>query len=154
MPHDPQPRAVALAVQVIRVPVAAHAAQCGLQGRVWLARSGVARRVGPGSGRGRVYGAGTWVVPPDDSWQIGRPHGRARPGHLARRPAGPAAGVDPGPGARWLRTARGHPADRVEHRSTSYREPDLPSGRTNWLVLGGIVAVVVLVALLLAVRTL
>jgi hypothetical protein len=36
----------------------------------------------------------------------------------------------------------------------SHREPDLPSGRTNWLVLGGIAAVIVLIALLLAVRTL
>ena len=37
---------------------------------------------------------------------------------------------------------------------TSFREPDLPSGRTNWMVLGGIAAVIVLIALLLAVRTL
>jgi hypothetical protein len=38
--------------------------------------------------------------------------------------------------------------------ATGHREPDLPSGRTNWLVLGGIAAVIVLIALLLAVRTL
>jgi hypothetical protein len=35
---------------------------------------------------------------------------------------------------------------------TSYREPDLPSERTNWLVIGGIALVVVVVAILLAVR--
>ena len=38
--------------------------------------------------------------------------------------------------------------------ATGHREPDLPSRRTNWIVLGGIAAVIVLVALLLAVRTL
>lgn len=36
----------------------------------------------------------------------------------------------------------------------SHREPDLPSRATNWAVLGGIAAVIVLIALLLAVRTL
>ena len=38
--------------------------------------------------------------------------------------------------------------------ATNYRQPDLPSSTTNWLVLGGIALVVVLVALLLLVRTL
>ena len=36
---------------------------------------------------------------------------------------------------------------------TSYREPDLPSERTNWLVLGGIALVVVVIAILLIVRS-
>ena len=36
--------------------------------------------------------------------------------------------------------------------ATNYRQPELPSGRTNWAVLGGIALVVVLVAVLLVVR--
>jgi hypothetical protein len=38
--------------------------------------------------------------------------------------------------------------------ATNYRQPDLPSSTTNWLVLGGIALAIVLVALLLLVRTL
>ena len=36
--------------------------------------------------------------------------------------------------------------------ATNYRQPDLPSERTNWLVLGGIALVVVVIAVLLVVR--
>jgi Family of unknown function (DUF6480) len=36
--------------------------------------------------------------------------------------------------------------------ATNYREPDLPSERTNWAVIGGIALVVVIVAVLLVVR--
>jgi hypothetical protein len=35
---------------------------------------------------------------------------------------------------------------------TSYRQPDLPSERTNWVVIGGIALVVVIIAVLLVVR--
>ncbi len=38
--------------------------------------------------------------------------------------------------------------------ATNYRQPDLPSSRTNWLVMGGIALVVVVVAVLLAIRSL
>jgi hypothetical protein len=38
--------------------------------------------------------------------------------------------------------------------ATNYRQPDLPSERTNWLVIGGIALVVVVIAVLLVVRTL
>jgi hypothetical protein len=37
--------------------------------------------------------------------------------------------------------------------ATSYREPDLPSERTNWVVIGGIALVVVVIAVLLIVRS-
>jgi Family of unknown function (DUF6480) len=37
--------------------------------------------------------------------------------------------------------------------ATNYREPELPSERTNWLVIGGIALVVVIVAVLLVVRS-
>jgi hypothetical protein len=36
--------------------------------------------------------------------------------------------------------------------ATTFRQPDLPSSRTNWAVLGGIALVVVIIAILLVVR--
>jgi hypothetical protein len=36
--------------------------------------------------------------------------------------------------------------------ATTYRQPELPSGRVNWAVLGGIALVVVIIAVLLVVR--
>jgi hypothetical protein len=38
--------------------------------------------------------------------------------------------------------------------ATNYRQPDLPSERTNWLVIGGLALVVVVVAILLGIRSL
>jgi len=78
------------------------------------------------------HGRDTWRADPPD------PQPESTPG-LA-----PGGSVQPGD----------TPPIESSTAGTSYREPDLPSGRTNWLVLGGIAAAVVLVALLLAVRTL
>ena len=36
--------------------------------------------------------------------------------------------------------------------ATGYHQPDLPSGRTNWLVLGGMAVLLAVVALLLSIR--
>jgi hypothetical protein len=47
---------------------------------------------------------------------------------------------------------RSRPPGESSTSATNFREPDLPSERTNWLVLGGIALVVVVIAILLIVR--
>jgi hypothetical protein len=72
--------------------------------------------------------------------------------HMTAHPPDPQPESTPGLEPGGSVTPGDTPPGESSTSGTSYRGPDLPSERTNWLVLGGIALVVVVIAVLLIVR--
>jgi hypothetical protein len=87
-------------------------------------------RTDKGTGRDQEPGHDNWRADPPD------PQPENTPG-LA-----PGGSVQPGD----------TPPIESSTSATGYQQPDLPSERTNWLVLGGMAVLLAVVALLLSIR--